>query len=182
MTNKYSIIICDPPWDYGGQTQHGGKGNKDTGSALRYYPTMTVKEMIDQINPIDWAEEDCLLFMWSSWPHLNQAIALGEAWGFRYVHTPFIWHKQKTNPGFYTMTQTEPVLCFKRGKIPKPRGTRNERQVVEWLRGRHSEKPREVQDRITRMFPTQRKLEMFARESYPGWDCWGNEVTSTLCP
>jgi N6-adenosine-specific RNA methylase IME4 len=79
------------------------------------------------------------------------------------------------------MTQTEPVLCFKKGKIPQPRGTRNERQVVEAMRGRHSEKPREVQERITRMFPSQRKLEMFARESYPGWDCWGNEVSSTVC-
>lgn len=182
MTNKYSIIICDPPWDYAGQTQHGGKGKGDSGGAIRHYPTMKLEEMIDTIHPIEWAEEDCLLFMWSSWPHLDQAVKLGTAWGFKYVHTPFIWHKLRTNPGFYTMTQTEPVLCFKRGRIPRPRGTRNERQVVESLRGRHSEKPREVQDRIARMFPTQRKLEMFAREAYPGWDCWGNEVDSTLCP
>ena len=180
MTNKYSIIICDPPWDYGGQTQHGGKGHSDSGGALKHYPTMTLAKMIEEIHPIDWAEDDCLLFMWSSWPHLNQAVLLGEAWGFRYVHTPFIWHKMKTNPGFYTMTQTEPVLCFKRGRIPKPRGTRNERQVVEVVRGRHSEKPREVQDRISRMWPTQKKLEMFAREAYPGWACWGNEVESTV--
>lgn len=174
---KYDIIICDPPWDYGGQTQHGGKGNPDSGGALKHYPTMKLVDMINSIRPIEWAADDCLLFMWSSWPHLDQAIKLGEGWGFRYVHTPFIWHKQRTNPGFYTMTQTEPVLCFKRGRIPQPRGTRNERQVVEALRGRHSEKPREVQDRITRMFPTQNKLEMFAREAYPGWDAWGNEIT-----
>ena len=80
------------------------------------------------------------------------------------------------------MTQTEPVLCFKRGKIPQPRGTRNERQVVDWPRSKHSEKPREVQDRINRMFPSQKKLEMFARESYLGWDCWGNQVDSTFDP
>lgn len=101
---------------------------------------------------------------------------LGHGWGFKYVHTPFIWNKLRTNPGFYTLTQTEPVLCFKRGRIPQPRGLRNERQLVEVQRTRHSEKPREVQDRITRMFPHHRKLEMFARQPYAGWDAWGNEV------
>jgi N6-adenosine-specific RNA methylase IME4 len=30
------------------------------------------------------------------------------------------------------------------------------------------------------MFPTQKKLEMFAREPYAGWDAWGNEVTSDV--
>lgn len=175
---KYQIIICDPPWDYGGQTQHGGRGKCDSGSALKHYPTMPTEQMITEFRPLldEWADDDCLLFMWATYPHLDQAIRLGEGWGFRYVHTPFIWNKLKTNPGFYTMTQTEPVLCFKRGRIPQPRGTRNERQIVEWQRGRHSEKPREVQDRITRMFPTQNKLEMFAREPYTGWDAWGNEV------
>jgi N6-adenosine-specific RNA methylase IME4 len=177
---KYDIIICDPPWDYAGQTQHGGKGHSDSGSALKHYPTMKLQEMIDTIHPIDVAANDCLLFMWATWPHLDQAIKLGEGWGFKYVHTPFVWVKDKVNPGFYTMTSTEIVLCFKRGKIPTPRGTRNERQVVNAPRTRHSEKPREIQDRISRMFPTQKKLEMFAREPYNGWDCWGNEVDSEV--
>jgi len=172
----YSIIICDPPWDYKGQSQHGGAAAGPSSKALDHYPTMTVQDMIDQIHPADWAEPDCLLFMWSTWPHLDQAIELGHGWGFRYVHTPFVWVKDKVNPGYYTMTSTEPVLCFKRGRIPQPRASRNQRQVVIAPRGRHSEKPREVQDRITAMWPTQRKLEMFARQTWPGWDAWGNEI------
>jgi N6-adenosine-specific RNA methylase IME4 len=114
--------------------------------------------------------------MWATWPHLDQAIKLGEGWGFKYVHTSFVWDKTKVNPGFYTMTQTEPVLCFKKGKIPQPRGTRNERQLVQVPRTKHSEKPQEVYDRIERMFPTQNKMEMFARKERTGWDVWGNEV------
>ena len=43
---KYQILYCDPPWDYKGQTQHGGKGNPDTGSALRHYPTMKLPQLI----------------------------------------------------------------------------------------------------------------------------------------
>lgn len=175
---KYEIICADPPWDYGGQTQHGGLGHGDSGGALKHYPTMKTVDMIEQFAPLldTWAADDCLLFMWTTWPHLDQAIQLGTGWGFRYVHTPFVWHKMKTNPGFYTMTQTEPVLCFKRGRIPQPRGTRNERQVIEAPRTRHSEKPQECYDRIQRMFPTQNRMEMFARTARPGWDSWGNEV------
>lgn len=175
---KYDIIIADPPWDYEGQTQHAGRKSSNTGGAARHYRTMKVDRMLAEIHLAPIAADDCLLFMWATWPHLDQALRLGTGWGFQYVHTPFIWDKERLNPGFYTMTQTEPVLCFKRGRIPQPRGSRNERQVIRSPRGRHSEKPREVQDRIARMFPTQRKLEMFAREVYAGWDAWGDEVKS----
>ena len=179
---KYQIIFPDPPWDYKGQTQHteptGVRTN--TGSALKHYPTMKTQDMIVEFKELinTWADDDCLLFMWATWPHLDQAIRLGEGWGFKYVHTPFIWNKMKTNPGFYTMTQTEPVLCFKRGKIPTPRGSRKERQLVEVMRTRHSEKPIGVYNRIEKMFPTQNKMEMFARTTREGWDSWGNEIDS----
>lgn len=175
---KYGIICIDPPWDYKGQTQHNGKGGKDTGSALTHYSTMKTKDMITEFKPLidEWADDDCLIFMWATWPHLDQAIKLGEGWGFKYVHTSFVWDKTKVNPGFYTMTQTEPVLCFKKGKIPQPRGSRNERQLVQVPRTKHSEKPQEVYDRIERMFPTQNKMEMFARKERTGWDVWGNEI------
>ena len=179
---KFGIICVDPPWDYKGQTQHNGKEGKDTGSALTHYSTMKTKDMIAEFKPLidEWAEEDCLIFMWATWPHLDQAIKLGEGWGFKYTHTSFIWDKMALNPGFYTMTQTEPVLCFKRGKIPQPRGTRNERQLVQIKRTAHSEKPQEVYSRIERMFPTQNKMEMFARTRRPGWSAWGNEVEKII--
>lgn len=172
----YDIILADPPWDYGGQTQHGGKGHKDSGSALKHYPTMTVDQMIAEIPLESWAAKNCLLFMWTTWPHLDQAITLGQGWGFKYVHTPFIWDKCATNPGFYTLTETEPVLCFKRGSIPQPRGSRNEHQLIREPRTRHSAKPYQVRWSIDRMFPSQKKLEVFAREPQHGWSVWGNQV------
>jgi len=177
---QYDIILADPPWDYKGQTQHAGKSSSNTGGAIMHYPTMTIQEMINTINVQSVSANNCLLFMWATWPHLDQAIQLGNGWGFKYVHTPFIWNKMKTNPGFYTLTQTEPVLCFKKGKIPTPRGARNIKQLVEVQRTTHSTKPTEVHDRIFAMFPTQRKLELFARHHNTGWDVWGNEVASTV--
>jgi N6-adenosine-specific RNA methylase IME4 len=78
------------------------------------------------------------------------------------------------------MSQMELCLIGKRGKIPQPRGSRNVRQLVTSLRGRHSEKPDEVRKRIEEMFPHQNKIELFARQAPRGWDIWGDEVTPTL--
>lgn len=43
-------------------------------------------------------------------------------------------------------------------------------------RGKHSEKPIEVIKGITKMFPQQDKIELFARNNFVGWDNWGLEV------
>ena len=84
--------------------------------------------------------------------------------------------KQIHNPGRYTLSQTEFVLAFKKGRFPTPRGARNIRQLVSVHRGEHSEKPEIVIDGITKMFPTQKKIELFARQNYAGWDNWGLEI------
>ena len=121
------------------------------------------------------AADDGLLFMWATSLHLEQAMEVGRAWGFRYRAIGFNWVKDRTLPGAYTLPQTELCLVFKRGRIPQPRGARNVRQLVEEPRGRHSEKPAEVRDRIDLMFPSQSKIELFARSRHPGWAAWGNE-------
>ena len=175
MADKYDIIYADPPWDYKGQTQHGGKGVSDTGGAIAHYPTMTLTEL--KAFPIDrFAKKDCLLFMWATSPHLDQAIELGKAWGFEWATVAFVWDKKRVNPGFYTMSQCELCLVFKKGKIPEPRGARNVRQLVREKRGKHSRKPDEVRKRIDMMFPQLDKIELFAREQTENWDVWGDEV------
>ncbi len=174
--DRYSVILCDPPWDYGeNRTQHNGKGGKSTGGAVSHYPTVTT----DDLKGLDIGsicEPDCLLFMWVTNPHLDQGLDLLKAWGFQYATVAFVWDKQRVNPGFYTMSQCELCIVGKRGKIPTPRGSRNERQFVSAMRGTHSAKPAEVRARIERMFPAHKKLELFARERVPGWSSWGNEI------
>ena len=173
----YQIIYCDPPWDYKGQTQHNGKGGKKTGGAVKHYQTMKLSEMKDMKEWVQsLCDDDCLMFMWSSSPHLDQAIELLKTWGFKWSTIGVVWDKQMVNPSFYTLSQVEICLIGKRGRIPKPRGARNIRQFVSVKRGKHSQKPDEVRKRIEQMFPTQNKIELFAREKHFGWDVWGNEV------
>lgn len=40
----------------------------------------------------------------------------------------------------------------------------------------HSKKPLAAYEMLEAMFPYTHKIEMFARNTRDGWDCWGNEV------
>lgn len=75
------------------------------------------------------------------------------------------------------MPQCELCLIFKKGKIPADR-VRNPgtKQFVSEKISRHSAKPIEIRKRIEQMFPTSKKIELFARESVDGWDCFGDEI------
>lgn len=62
---KYSVIYADPPWNYaaGGATRN----------AERHYKTMKPEDIFDL--PVqDIAEDDCLLFMWATFPNLDVAL------------------------------------------------------------------------------------------------------------
>lgn len=182
---KYDIIYADPPWDYGGKMQYDkssikafnrGFEKKVFISAADFkYPTLKLRELKELEIPRISAE-DCILFLWATGPQLANAIELGQAWGFAYKTIAFVWDKQAHNPGRYTLSQTELVLAFKKGRFPTPRGDRNVRQFVSVHRGKHSEKPEKVREGITKMFPTQKKIELFARKNAVGWESWGLEI------
>lgn len=182
---KYDVIYMDPPWDYGGKMQYDKTVIKNKNvdfkkkiflsSASFKYPTLKLKQLKKLDIPSIMAD-DCLLFMWTTGPQMANSIELGESWGFEYKTIAFVWDKMMHNPGRYTLSQTEFVLAFKHGRFPQPRGARNVRQLVEFKRGKHSVKPLKVIDGITKMFPTQNKIELFARNNYYGWDNWGLEI------
>ena len=180
---KYSIIYADPPWDYGESSLSSPKGDYET-SAKDHYPVMSMEEL-SAMDILSIAEKDCLLFMWIASPLMEDCLRLGNNWGFDYSTVGFVWHKQNTNMGNYTMSECELCLIFKRkgGKIPQPRGDRGVKQFISALRGRHSEKPIEARYRIHKMFPEVSKVELFARglgmfgkDIDEHWDFWGNEI------
>jgi len=184
-SEKYDVIYADPPWDYGGKMQYDKTSIKSENigferevfiSAANFkYPTLKLKEL-KELDVSSIVADDCILFMWTTGPQMANSIELGEAWGFEYKTVAFVWDKQVHNPGRYTLSQTEFVLAFKRGRFPTPRGARNVRQLVSIHRGAHSEKPEIVIESITKMFPQQKKIELFARKNYCGWDNWGLEI------
>jgi N6-adenosine-specific RNA methylase IME4 len=181
----FDIIYADPPWHYGGKLQFdkSSKSKEELdlskkifiSSASFKYPTLKTSEL-KELPVKKIAKDNCVLFMWATNPHLDQAIDLGKSWGFDYKTVAFVWNKMVHNPGQYTLSYCELCLLFKRGKIPSPRGARNMKQLVEEPRGEHSEKPDEVLKRIEKMFPTQKRIELFARRRAQGWSNWGLDL------
>ena len=94
---KFEIIYADPPWDYNGKLQFDNTLNKKinsdyqkkifVSSASFKYPTMKL-DMMMEIPVKDIVDDNCILFMWTTNPHLEPAIKLGNAWGFKYKQLP----------------------------------------------------------------------------------------------
>ena len=174
---KYDIIYADPPWDHGGRWWRKGTNGKVVEKSVRdHYPVMSFKEL-KALPVIDVAGDNSLLFLWVISSKFLECVDVAKSWGFKYITVVFVWHKDSHFVlGSYTHGECELCLICRRGKIPQPRGSRKERQFIMAKRGKHSEKPVEARKRIERMFPTQSKIELFARERVEGWDVWGNEV------
>ena len=170
---KYNVIYADPPWQY------ADKGCN--GSASSHYPTMSFSEMC-QLPVGSIAAKDCVLFMWATYPMMRKAMSVIDAWGFTYKSIAFQWVKQnRSGNGFFfglgrwTRGNTEPCLIAIRGK---PRRVSNSvsQLVISPLR-EHSRKPAEVRDRIVELMGADTpRIELFAREATPSWDCWGDEI------
>jgi len=174
MTSKYSTILADPPWNESG----GGKIKR---GADRHYPLMKTKDII-ALPIAELAEDNAHLYLWVTNGHLPDGLAVLSAWGFQYK-TCITWAKDRFGIGQYFRGQTEHVLFGVRGNIPyrtRQDGKRAQgRTLITAPRQAHSQKPEEMRAMIQVVSPGP-YLELFARETYPGWDCWGDEVKSTI--
>jgi N6-adenosine-specific RNA methylase IME4 len=183
-TDKYQVILVDPPWNYRGQVQHGGKDVGYTSGANAFYPTLTIDDLCgmgDAIKNITDPEGTCL-YLWYTPPILEDAMRLVKEWGFKYKTIAFVWDKQRVNPGHYTMSRTEMVLVGTKTRVPQPRGARNVQQFLSTPRTSHSTKPLEIRERINEMHPLQKKIELFSRFDQKkvtnNWDDWGKDLGS----
>lgn len=172
---KYSVILADPPWAFRAWS------NKGMGrSAEQHYSTMRLED-IKALPVADLAAEDCVLFLWATFPMLKEALEVIDTWGFTYKTVAFTWVKEnRKSPGlfwglgYWTRANAEVCLLATRGS-PK-RQSAAVHQVILSPVERHSKKPDEVQERIVTLMGDVPRVELFARQETPGWDVWGNEV------
>lgn len=174
---KYQIIYADPPWNmvrsFGGANWKSGERKRP----LLDYSTMTIKEIKSlPINSI--ANNDCNLYLWTTQKYLPFVFDIIEQWRFRYIFT-LVWCKPKGGfVGGAFFSNVEYLLYCRRGKA----GIK-EKINSQWFclpKGKHSEKPKEIRDIITKVHGDVPRIELFAREKTPGWDVWGNEVDSDI--
>ena len=176
---KYSIIYADPPWQYKTYSKKG-QGR----SAEKHYPTMTLDEIC--LLPVEQlADDDCVLFMWTTVPFLRDCFSVLDAWGFTYKTVAFVWLKQnrKTDGLFWGMghwTRANAELCILATKGHPKRISASVHQVIVSHIEEHSKKPDETRDRIVSLVGDLPRIELFARQKTDGWDTWGNEVNNDI--
>lgn len=168
---KYSTIYIDPPWPERG----GGKIKR---GADRHYRLMSIKE-IKALPVCALADSDgCHLYLWCTNNHLPIALECVKAWGFKYI-TTITWMKDRIGLGQYFRGMTEHCLfATTKKRLPyKLKNGKRQQGVTGFCAPKtiHSQKPLEMRAMIERVSYSPR-IELFARERFDGWDCWGNEV------
>tara|TARA_R100000329_G_scaffold151315_1_gene146953 strand:- start:2323 stop:2931 length:609 start_codon:yes stop_codon:yes gene_type:complete len=178
---KYNIVYADPPWHYGSKSAV----NNTIGSQIKplsdHYNTMTLQELIEL--PIkNIIKNDAVCFMWVTDSHLDEALEVFKAWGFKYKTIAFNWIKTTSKGNYcknvapWTMKSSEICLLGVKGTMSKYKQANNIESLVIAERTKHSKKPQEVRNRIELLFGDLPRIELFARDKTPGWDVWGNEV------
>ncbi len=181
QAGAYRVIYADPPWHFRTYSAKG-KGR----SADAHYDTLDLAG-VKALPVAEWAAPDAVILLWATDPLLPQALEVMAAWGFTYKTVGFYWAKLNkssateiyaerdffTGLGFWTRANPEPCLLGTRGK--PGRRSAGVRKLVVAPRREHSRKPDVVAERIETLLEGP-YLELFARESRPGWDHWGNQA------
>jgi len=169
---KYQIIYADPAWKY----WNGGWKNQE-----QYYTTMDLEE-IKQLPLQNITDENCILFMWATFPYLKETIEVMESWGFKYSTLGFIWIKKTRTGkkpfhfgcGSWTRANVEPCIIGTKGTIKRQDASIS--QIIYEPIQEHSKKPDIVRDKIIQLVGNLPRIELFARQKVDGWDRWGNEI------
>jgi N6-adenosine-specific RNA methylase IME4 len=173
---KFKCIYADPPWQYKVYSKKG-QGR----SAENHYPTMS-KEDIFSLPVSEIADEDCILFLWVTFPCLLDGLEAIKQWGFKYKTLGFCWVKRckkQTSKWFWGLgfwTRANPEICIIATKGNPKRVSKSVHSVVDTPIEYHSKKPDIVRERIVQLIGDIPRIELFAREQSNGWVCVGNEV------
>lgn len=174
---KFNIIYADPPWQYNDKSTNRG-------GAERHYRTVDI-ESLKKLKVSMVAADDCALFMWVTFPLLQESLDLIKAWGFTYKTMAFTWVKRNKikdslfwGMGHWTRSNPEICLLAVRGK-PKRLG-KGVHSVIKSPIQQHSRKPEETRQRIIELLGDIPRLEMFCREAPEGWATWGNECENSV--
>lgn len=173
---KYGVIYADPPWSFRNWSAKGTGRN-----ALSHYDCLDF-ESLAKLPIANLAADDCALFLWAVDPLLPKALDLIQAWGFEYKTVAFYWvklNKGARSPSDYFTglgywTRANPEQCLLATKGHPARRSKAVRKLIVEKRREHSRKPDGIHHRIQELVDGP-YLELFARETKVGWDCWGNQ-------
>lgn len=177
LQGRYQCIVIDPPWFYRLRSKDKTHRNR-----IPYQPMRTeeilglpIRELCDR--------SGCVLWLWFTNNHMIEAAQCLQTWGFE-LKTILTWEKVTKDgtphigTGHWLRNCTEHCALAVRGNVKAfaGRSLTNESTILHSKRREHSRKPPEFFELVDKLCPDMTKLEMFARESRDGWDCWGDEA------
>lgn len=180
---KYGIVLADPPWRFKNWSMNelAKRGEKWARRNGRSPYNVMDTEQICRLPIEDIAAKDCVLFLWATFPKLEDAFMVMRAWGFKYKTVAFTWVKQnpkgvgfKFGLGYWTRGNPEIVLLGTRGR-PKRVDNCVANLTISPVR-EHSRKPDEVREKIVQLMGDLPRIELFATSRLQGWDAVGKEL------
>jgi N6-adenosine-specific RNA methylase IME4 len=172
---RYRVIYADPPWQYSDELV------EEYGTAEHHYGTLSIKELCEM--PFPKTTKDTVLFLWITVPIKREEKykEVLNSWGF-IEHSEWIWNKRRHNFGHWNSVRHEYLLICTKGDCPLE-VQRLFPSVVSIDRTKiHSKKPEYFRKMIDVLYPSGRRVELFARsgeelkKKYPHWDPWGEET------
>lgn len=177
---KYDLIYADPPWK---QKKGGKKSVRPNSSGKELdYNTLSMNEIKEHLSKATGlCNDNCVLFLWTIDKYLFEAQKIAEELGFK-LHARMIWNKVTGIPAAFTVRfGHEYLLYMYKGKlIPVATEQRGKIHTVFTEQvTKHSKKPQLAYEIIEKLYPDTNKIELYARNTRDGWDCWGNEVEAS---
>lgn len=187
--NYYRVVYADPAWLFKAGTKR----------RPQHYKRMTIDEICDL--PVrDLVAKDCVLLMWVIDSHVELAMRVVTAWGFKFKTVGLYWAKTNQDgsffmgPGHWTRsnmehayecylgeTEQEVERCFL-NTIGRPsRAAKHVRRLMVTPRREHSRKPDEAYERIEQLVDGP-YIELFSRSGRPNWTSWGDENSKFTTP
>lgn len=169
----FDLVMADPPWPW---ATYSAKGQEKSPEAQ--YATMSMDD-IAALPVGDLLAPAGVLFLWCTWPLFARQAAMVSRWGLE-VKTGGAWAKRTASgklrwgPGYLLRSVCEPFLI---ATLPGSgfRGA-SEPNLIDGVAREHSRKPEEAFALLERILPDARRLELFSRQTRPGWTAWGLEA------
>ena len=173
----FRVISADAPWPFKdkltmSQVARGAEANYKLMSMTDIY---NLGPLVQRVS-----EPDAVLVLWVPHSLLTEGLITMTSWGFRQTQV-YTWVKTSSTGLAFGMGRlfrgaSELALVGVRGSPYKFLRNKSQRNVSLAPNLGHSIKPDNLHESLDLMFEGP-KLEMFARRSYPGWTCIGNELT-----
>lgn len=180
---SFDLVMADPPWPWAAYSDKGLEKSPEA-----QYATMSM-EAIAAFPVGDLLAPGGVLFLWCTWPLFAAQAALAARWGLE-VKTGGVWAKRtpsgklRWGTGYLLRSVCEPFLIATlKGSGFRGASEPNRIETIfpdgfelDGLAREHSRKPDEAYALLERVLPAARRLDLFSRQSRPGWSSWGNEA------